>query len=219
MNNEEQPTGNLHTVKVDGQEQQVSLEELQSGYQRQADYTRKTQELGRERERLAQGEAIVQALEADPAGAIDALTDAFGLAYEDNRNPQMAAFEDLDPEEQRLQRIEISIEEQERAGRQSSLQKDLQNLRDKYTTDINESELYAHALRNNIGNLEAAYTHMTYGSMQEQARNADIVDEKRAANVVDSTTGGSTSDNVERAVGAVSSIRDAYRLALEEANN
>ena len=219
MNNEEQPTGNLHTVKVDGQEQQVSLEELQSGYQRQADYTRKTQELGRERERLAQGEAIVQALEADPAGAINALTDAFGLAYEDNQNPQMPAFEDLDPEEQRLQRIEISIEEQERAGRQSSLQKDLQNLRDKYATDINESELYAHALRNNIGNLEAAYTHMTYGAMQEQAKNADIVEEKRAANVVDSTTGGSTSGNVERAVGAVSSIRDAYRLALEEANN
>ena len=100
-----------------------------------------------------------------------------------------------------------------------SLQKDLQKLRNKYGTDINESELYAHALRNNIGNLEAAYTHMTYGAMQEQAKNADIVEEKRAANVVDSTTGGSTSDNVERAVGAVSSIRDAYRLALEEANH
>ena len=219
MENEEQPTGNLHTVKVDGQEQQVSLDELQNGYQRQADYTRKTQELASERERLAQGEAIVQALEADPVGAIEALTDAFGLTYEDNQTTQMPAFEDLDPEEQRLQRIETSIETQERAGRQQNLQKDLQNLRDKYGTDINESELYAHALRNNIGNLDAAYTHMTYGSMQDRARNADIVEEKRAANVVDSTTGGSTSDNVERAVGAVSSIRDAYRLALEEANN
>jgi len=219
MENEEQPTGNLHTVKVDGQEQQVSLDELQNGYQRQADYTRKTQELASERERLAQGEAIVQALEADPVGAIEALTDAFGLTYEDNQTTQMPSFEDLDPEEQRLQRIETSIETQERAGRQQNLQKDLQNLRDKYGTDINESELYAHALRNNIGNLDAAYTHMTYGAMQEQARNANIVEEKRAANVVDSTTGGSTSDNVERAVGAVSTIRDAYRLALEEANN
>jgi len=125
----------------------------------------------------------------------------------------------LDPEEVRLRRIEQSIETQERASRQNNLQKDLQNLRDKYGTDINESELYAHALRNNIGNLDAAYTHMTYGSMQDRARNADILEEKRAANVVDSTTGGSTSSNVERAVGAVSSIRDAYRLALEEANN
>ena len=219
MENEEQPTGNLHTVKVDGVEQQVSLDELQNGYQRQADYTRKTQELASERERLAQGEAIVQALEADPVGAIEALSDAFGLAHEDNQTTQMPAFEDLDPEEQRLRRIEQSIETQERAGRQQNLQKDLQMLRNKYETDINESELYAHALRNNIGNLDAAYAHMTYGAMQEQAKNADIVEEKRAANVVDSTTGGSTSDNVERAVGAVSSIRDAYRLALEEANN
>jgi len=221
MNNEEQPTGNLHTVKVDGVEQQVSLDELQNGYQRQADYTRKTQELASERERLAQGEAIVQALEADPVGAIDALSDAFGIRFEGNQNTQVAEepLEDLDPEEVRLRRIETSIETQERAGRQQNLQKDLQTLRDKYGTDINESELYAHALRNNIGNLDAAYTHMTYGSMQDRARNADIVEEKRAANVVDSTTGGSTSDNVERAVGAVSSIRDAYRLALEESNN
>jgi uncharacterized protein YerC len=219
MENEEQPTGNLHTVKVDGVEQQVSLDELQNGYQRQADYTRKTQELASERERLAQGEAIVQALEADPVGAIDALTNAFGLTYEDNQTTQVETFEDLDPEEQRLRRIETSIEEQERAGRQQNLQKDLQTLRNKYGTDINESELYAHALRNNIGNLDAAYTHMTYGAMQDRARNADIMEEKRAANVVDSTTGGSTSDNVERAVGAVSSIRDAYRLALEESNN
>ena len=52
-----------YVVKVDGVEQRVNLEELQSGYQRQADYTRKTQELARERERLTQAEAIVQALE------------------------------------------------------------------------------------------------------------------------------------------------------------
>ena len=31
-----------YTIKVDGVERQVSLQELQSGYQRQADYTRKT---------------------------------------------------------------------------------------------------------------------------------------------------------------------------------
>ena len=59
MKTEETPTGDVHTVKVDGQEQQVSLDELRNGYQRQADYTRKTQELASERERLAQGEAIV----------------------------------------------------------------------------------------------------------------------------------------------------------------
>ena len=219
LSNEATSEQGAHAVKVNGETHLVSMEELQSGYQRQADYTRKTQDLARERERLAQGEAIVQALESDPRGAITALSDAFGVSG-GNQSPQdFEDVEDLDPEEVRLRRIETSIETQERAKRQDNLQKDLHRLRQKYNTNINESELYAHALRNNIGNLEAAYTHLTYESMQDRARNADIVEEKRAANVVDSTTGGSTSGNVERAVGAVSSIRDAYRLALEEANN
>ena len=170
-----------------------------------------------ERERLAQGEAIVQALEADPQGAISALSSAFGVSSMGNQNTEMEEpFEDLDPEEARLRRIEQSIEQQERANRQQNLQTDMQKLRDKYATDISEQDLYAHALRNNIGNLEAAYTHMTYETMQDKARTADIVEEKRAANVVDSTSGGSSSGNVERAARAVSSIHDAYRLALEE---
>ena len=50
----EAPTepGESYAVKVDGEEQQVSLSELQNGYQRQADYTRKTQEIAEERQRL-----------------------------------------------------------------------------------------------------------------------------------------------------------------------
>ena len=43
----EVPQEPAYTVKIDGEEQQVTLEELQQGYQRQADYTRKTQEIGR----------------------------------------------------------------------------------------------------------------------------------------------------------------------------
>lgn len=40
--------------------QEVTLEELQNGYQRQADYTRKTQELAREREMLQKQQAPAQ---------------------------------------------------------------------------------------------------------------------------------------------------------------
>ena len=55
MANEETSTGDSYTVKIDGREERVSLNELQNGYQRQADYTRKTQELASERESMAQG--------------------------------------------------------------------------------------------------------------------------------------------------------------------
>ena len=51
----EQPQ--VYTVKVDGVEQEVTLEELQRGYSRQQDYTRKTQELSHERKTLEQQQA------------------------------------------------------------------------------------------------------------------------------------------------------------------
>ena len=75
----EEPSGDTYAVKVDGENQEVSLEELRDGYQRQSDYTRKTQELASERKRLQQAEAIVSSLETDPNGTLTALADAFGV--------------------------------------------------------------------------------------------------------------------------------------------
>lgn len=49
----EPPKEPTYKVKIDGQEQEVPLAELLSGYQRQADYTRKTQKLA-EQQRLAE---------------------------------------------------------------------------------------------------------------------------------------------------------------------
>jgi len=212
-----------YAVKVDGVEQRVSLDELQSGYQRQADYTRKTQELARERERLTQAEAIVQALEADPEAAISALGDAFGVgvgtqnthtSYDDDFD-----YEDLDPDEVRLRKVESAIEEQNRVQRQDNLRKEMDVIRDKYGTDISEQELYAHALKHNIGNLDAAYAHLNYenalGQTQASKQEAQIVQDKRNAAVVDATPGSAPS-NVDRAVSAVNSIHDAFDLARQE---
>ena len=66
----EEPAGEAYTVSVDGESQEVSLQELRDGYQRQADYTRKTQELASERKRLQQAEAIASALENDPEATL-----------------------------------------------------------------------------------------------------------------------------------------------------
>lgn len=48
----EQPQ--LYKVKIDGIEQEVTLDELQRGYSRQQDYTRKTQELSHQRKLIEQ---------------------------------------------------------------------------------------------------------------------------------------------------------------------
>ena len=214
----------LHEVVVDGESHQISLDELKSGYQRQADYTRKTQELSRERERLAQGEAIVQALESDPEGAIGALGNAFGVSMgTQNTDTSYDDVEDLDPEEARLRKLEANLEEHNRAMRQQNLQSEVIGLRDKYDNhDFNEHELFNHALKHNIGNLEAAYTHMTYQEKQTasnaEAANAEIVAEKRGAQLIDSTSGTASGTVEPRAVEAINSIRDAYELAKQESN-
>ena len=219
METEATSTGDTNLVKIDGEEHRVSLEELQNGYQRQSDYPRKTQELAAERERLAQGEAIVQALEYDPQGAVSALADAFGVGMGNQNTVQAELEEDLDPEEVRLRRMESSIEEHNRAVRQQNMQSEVDGLREKFSADIDERELYSHALKHNIGNLEAAYAHMTYGDMQEKATNAGIVDEKRAANVVESTVGSPESTVSSNVSTAVNSLRDAFSLAQEELSN
>tara|TARA_Y100000356_G_scaffold119749_1_gene111651 strand:- start:569 stop:1267 length:699 start_codon:yes stop_codon:yes gene_type:complete len=208
--------GPSFTVTVDGEQMDVSQSELINGYQRQADYTRKTQELATERERLAQGEAIVQALESDPESAVSALADAFGIRMGNQASVPQEEMEELDPEETRLRRIESAIEEQNRIQRQQNLQKEMNTLRDKYQADIDENALYSHALKHNIGNLDAAYTHMTYEDLQSKAKNSDIVEEKRAASIIEDGSGaaeGAISRDFNK---AVNSLRDAFDLAKQE---
>jgi hypothetical protein len=52
----------LYTVKVNGEDSEVTLEELQKGYSRNSDYTRKTMELANERKSLATQQAQMSAI-------------------------------------------------------------------------------------------------------------------------------------------------------------
>ena len=145
--------------------------------------------------------------------------DAFGVSLgNQNTDTSYDDVEDLDPEEARLRKLEANLEEHNRAMRQQNLHKEVNELREKYNHDFNEHELFNHALKHNIGNLEAAYTHMNYENKQADNVNADIVAEKRDAQIIDSTN-GTPSGNIEpRATEAINSIRDAYELAKQENN-
>ena len=58
---EESEQPQLYTIKVDGEDTEVTLEELQNGYSRQRDYTRKTQELAQQRKAIeAQQQEVSQ---------------------------------------------------------------------------------------------------------------------------------------------------------------
>jgi hypothetical protein len=213
-----EPADSTYTVKVDGSESEVTLSELQQGYQRQADYTRKTQELASERQRLEQAEAIVSALEADPKGALTALSTAFGI--EDNRSssPTDEWEEDSDPQEQRIASLEATVAQQTRASRQTALEKEVNALHSKYG-NFDADALYRHALSNRIPNLEAAYAHMNFGSLATYAgrlhEDRERTESKRGAKVESGTSrqaGVVTSTTAEKPM----SIREAFAQAKKE---
>lgn len=212
----------LHTVKVDGEDRQVSQSELLNGYQRQADYTRKTQELAVERERLQQAETIAQALESDPEGTLKALSSAFGVSENPNPVSHDEWDEPEDPMAQRLARIEAQLNQQASASRQQALDKEVTTLKGRYG-DFNESELFSHALKNRIPNLEAAYAHMNFGTVADTAAklqaDKDVTEAKRDAGVV---AGGKSSQQGSVATKGgdkpPSTIREAFALAKAQSS-
>ena len=213
-----EPTSSTYTIKVDGAESEVTLGELQQGYQRQADYTRKTQELASERQRLEQAEAIVSALEADPQGALSALSTAFGI--EDTRQPSSTDewADEPDPTEQRIASLEAKVATQSQTARKQALEKEVAVLHDKYG-EFDADALYRHALSNRIPNLEAAYAHMNFGSLATYAgklhEDREITESKRNATVESGTSrqaGVVTSTEPEKPM----SIREAFAQAKKQ---
>ena len=220
----EEPSGNTYAVKVDGENQEVSLEELRDGYQRQSDYTRKTQELASERKRLQQAEAIVSSLEADPDGTLTALADAFGVQVGSSNTGGDDSYDtwgdtEPDPTEQRIANLETQIAQQNRLQRRQQTEKQVEGLKDQYG-DFDAQELYQHALTHKIGNLEAALTHMRYGDVAEKAskleKEQERTDAKRDATVVEPTGSKQTGAVKDSTVLKPNSIRQAFEDAKRE---
>lgn len=208
-----------YTIKIDGEQQQVSLEELQSGYQRQADYTRKTQELASERQRLQQAETIVSALEADPQGTLAALGNALGVADSPVPRDDMSSWEDEDPTAQRVAHLEAQVARQAQTHRKQALDKEVSRLKGQYG-DFDEQGLFKHALDNKIANLEAAYTHMNFNGLAGYAgklqRDQETLEAKRGGAPVE---GGKTVQQgavVGDSPKKVTSLREAFALAKQE---
>jgi len=130
---EESEQPQLYTIKVDGEETQVTLEELQNGYSRQRDYTRKTQELAQQRkaieakyQEVSQKDAIYSQLlpkmESTLKGELEnepdwnALYEADPIAYvreKDIWNEKKQKLQAVQAESQRLQQESAMAQQQQ----------------------------------------------------------------------------------------------------------
>ena len=96
-----------YSVKIDGEEVEVSLDELRNGYQRQADYTRKSQSLAEQRKTYEANVESVQAERNQYSQALEAM--ARDKSNELNRfqNLDWAALKENDPMDYMEKRIEF----------------------------------------------------------------------------------------------------------------
>jgi predicted metal-dependent hydrolase len=123
-------------VQVNGEEVRVPLKEALSGYQRQADYTRKTQELGEQRRQVQFGAALQEALQNDPKGTLELLKQHYGL----DQTALTPEEEELqDPVERQYRQLEQRVQAFEHQKAADELERTVASLQSKYEDfDANE---------------------------------------------------------------------------------
>lgn len=105
---------NLWTVKVDGEEVQVTEDELKAGYSRQAHFTRSMQALAREREAFQEEAAAVQEERAQYTTLLPLLRDSIAAQKASRTPEEWAELERSDP-------ITYLTERQKEAERQEKI--------------------------------------------------------------------------------------------------
>ncbi len=209
-------------LQVDGQEVVVPVKEALAGYQRQADYTRKTQELSEQRKQVQFAATLADALQKDPAGTLQALQQHYGL----NAPIQNQEVEEeyLDPAEKHLRNLEQRIASFEQQKAMDDLTRTIDSLQSKYGDDFNADEVVAKALAVGSTDLEAVFKQITFDKvystaseakkklMEEQAR----VEAKRSAAVV--SGGSANKQSVVPKAAKPTSVFEAFEQAKKTLN-
>ena len=210
-------------LNIAGEEIDVPLKEALAGYQRQADYTRKTQELSEQRKQVQFGSALQEALQNDPKSTLELLKQHYGLEEQQSSEDELL----LDPVEKQYRQLESRMKafEQEKALR--DLEKTVESLSRKYGDAFDADEVIAKALATGNSNLEAVYKQTAFDRIFEQnvtanqvkAKKADdekaIVQAKRDATVVSK---GASAKSADVSSKPVTTLRDAFELAKKQLN-
>ena len=221
--------GKYVKVKVDGTDIDVPFGEAIQGYQRQADYTRKTQELATQREQLGYAQTLQQALETNPQETIDLLTRHYGVAtanqmVADAQNePQVPEFDD--PLEKRIWETEQRIQQYEQDRANQQLQGEISRLQSTYE-DFNAQEVVRQALQSGTTDLEGTYKQIAFDRLinkvraQEEApkilaeQEQAVVDAKRDAVFVEGGTRANSPSSTNEF--KPSSVADAWALSKQQ---
>jgi hypothetical protein len=209
-------------LQLDGEELEVPLKEAVSGYQRQADYTRKTQQLAEERRNVQFAQAIQQALDNDPSATIELLKNHYGLDQQDSFEEDDLWADPMEKQYKQLEKRLASFEEQQAMN---ELERTIGGLQQKYGDDFDANEVVSTALAQGTTNLEAVYKQMAFDRLYSreqaqrelQSRKAQqeqkIVQAKRSSGIV---AGGSSAQGSSTDTAPITSLRDAFAAAKSQ---
>ena len=131
---EDQPETLRYSIKVDGEEQEVTLDELRNGYQRQADYTRKSQALAEQRKAY---EANLQAIQSER----EQYSQALQLMSTRQQN-ELAQYENIDwkalKEDDPMEYMEKRLEYQDARDQLTRVQQEQQRVAEQQRQQILE---------------------------------------------------------------------------------
>lgn len=212
-------------VKVDGEELEVTLDEALKGYQRQADYTRKTQELASQRQQAEALSRLESALTSDFDGTVERLRQALGIPAPSPRSD--TEFDDLsgeppevpEPIARELEEMRLWRAEQEARERQAQIDSELTQLVQQYEDDGLEAEaILQYAVNEQIPSLKTAARLCALEARDAKKREAEtkrVVQRKRTAAAVQQSGGASRSTGQTGPSGKMT-IEEAFMAALSE---
>lgn len=209
------------SVTVAGEEVRVPLKEALSGYQRQADYTRKTQELSEQRRQVQFGAALQEALQNDPQGTLALLSQHYGVQQTPSEEEDLF----VDPVEKQYRQLEQRIQAFEHQKAMDELERTVQSLQTRYGSDFDANEVIAKALATGSSDLEAVYKQIAFDKVYEDAKAVRVLREKKAQEQQQVTqakrqaavvSGGSSSVSADVSAKPITSLRDAFEAAKRQ---
>jgi hypothetical protein len=213
-------------VKLNGEERDVSFTEAIAGYQRQADYTQKTQELAEQRQALQFAATLQTALENDPAGTLNLLRNHYGISEAQAQEMVDSYDEDMDPVDARMSQLDKRLAQFEEQQSQQQIEKEISRLQAKYE-DFDTNQVVQAAIRSGSTDLEATYKQMAFdvimnqrelqsqAAAQSQLKESEVVQAKRDASVI---SGGSsaTASTTDDSATSINSVSDAWAAAKRQ---
>jgi hypothetical protein len=207
-------------LKVDGEDLSVPLSEALGGYQRHADYTRKTQELADQQRRAQFGLTLQQALENNPQETLRILQAQYLADQQAEAEADTSDWTD-DPNELRIREMDQRLARYEQQQADQQLRTAVGVLQQRYGEDFNPTEVVQAAFHQGRMDLENVYKEIAFdryrqgmaaAKEQQAAEEAGRVAAKTQASSA-THSGNGAANAVEPSNGSFPTIEEAFAEA------